>query len=230
MRVALPNHLLINVRSYCSLGRKCDRRIPNLANVRCLTASSRKGNRRELLLWKHPVCKLLFVRVIRFFVIYINVFVAHQLLRANVIIFWFTHCVFCSRLFKSNVFVLRYYRSWGWHRFTIKLRTHLKSNTRVTIIIRLLWIRWCDVTNYCRTRSSEMLNILHFRTASGQRTFYYRSVYGILYQMILNFVNLLTCLNCRLTPRLLKGNYHGNLMSFQNRKMFVWQNKQKIIV
>ena len=37
------------------------------------------------------------------------------------------------------------------------------------------FIRRCDVTNR-RTRSSQMLNIPRFRTASGQRTFYYRAV------------------------------------------------------
>ena len=37
------------------------------------------------------------------------------------------------------------------------------------------FIRRCDVTNR-RTRSSRMLNTPRFRTASGQRTFYYRAV------------------------------------------------------
>ena len=37
------------------------------------------------------------------------------------------------------------------------------------------FIRRCDVTNR-RTRSSQILNIPRFKTASGQRTFYYRAV------------------------------------------------------
>jgi len=67
------------------------------------------------------------------------------------------------------------------------------------------FIRRCDVTNR-RTRSSQMLNIPRFRTASGQRTFFYRAV--ALWNSLSNDLKLCESVNVfkrRLRSRLLSS-------------------------
>ena len=74
------------------------------------------------------------------------------------------------------------------------------------------FIRWGDVTNR-RTRSSQMLNIPRFRTASGHSTFFYRAV--TLWNSLSNDLKLCESVNVfkrRLRSRLL-SNFSTSVMS-----------------
>ena len=105
-RMDFAKHLLVHIGSYCPLWGECNGWVSDLANVRRLTPSHCKWNGGEFLLWKHPVRKFFIVRVIRLFVINVNVFITHQLFWANIVIFWLTERII-SVLFRCGGSFLR---------------------------------------------------------------------------------------------------------------------------